>query len=328
VSLRELDRAGLEAAAAEYDRAVEADPAIDGFCSSSPWVLSFAEAFHPDAEVRALTDGAAFAALLVQDDARLGRLLQPLEAMWGFASPLAGAGSPALLEELLADSARREERAWLLLSGLPAARERLDPVLRALKARFALRALPPTQRFQASLAGGFEGWLARRSPKFRRNLRAARRRVSGAGVAFTACAPRGAAGAAALHARSVEIERRAWKSAAGAGVDRGEMRAFYARMLPRLAQRGALRALFATRDGVDLGYLYGGLARGLFRGLQFSFAEEARALGLGNALQAEMIARLCAEGARIYDLGAQSEYKRHWGEDGLVTVALAARPLS
>jgi CelD/BcsL family acetyltransferase involved in cellulose biosynthesis len=104
------------------------------------------------------------------------------------------------------------------------------------------------------------------------------------------------------------------------------MREFYARMLPRLAAAGALRVLFASRDGVDLGYLYGGIASGLFRGLQFSFREQERRLGLGNALQAEVIERLCAEGLSVYDLGSQSDYKRRWAEPGLVTIRLLARP--
>jgi CelD/BcsL family acetyltransferase involved in cellulose biosynthesis len=129
-----------------------------------------------------------------------------------------------------------------------------------------------------------------------------------------------------VYARALAIERDTWKTASGNGVDHGPMRDFYARMLPRLAERGELRALFATRDGVDLGYLYGGVVGGLFRGLQFSFREDARALGLGNVLQAEMLERLCAEGLDCYDLGAQSTYKRHWGEEGLVTIGLLARP--
>jgi hypothetical protein len=74
------------------------------------------------------------------------------------------------------------------------------------------------------------------------------------------------------------------------------MRDFYARMLPRLAARGALRCVFARRDGEDVGYLCGGLAGDLFRGLQFSFDDRLRALGLGNALQLEAIEALTQEG--------------------------------
>jgi CelD/BcsL family acetyltransferase involved in cellulose biosynthesis len=84
--------------------------------------------------------------------------------------------------------------------------------------------------------------------------------------------------------------------------------------------------LIAQRDGADLGYLYGGMSGPLFRGLQFSFSEESRALGLGHALQAEMIEELCADGALLYDLGSESAYKRHWAEPGLATTGLLALP--
>jgi CelD/BcsL family acetyltransferase involved in cellulose biosynthesis len=324
--MQRLDRAEFETCAAEYDRAVAADPAIDAFCSRSAWILSFAEAFRPDAPLVFARAGDAYVALAAVDEPGLGVVLEPLESMWGFASPLVGEGGSALLESLLAQSAAESGARPVLFTGVPIARARLDPLIRVLAARYALRPLAPTQRYQASLAGGFEGWLARRARHFRRNLRAARSRTRAAGVAFEDARPRDEQQTAAVYARVLEIERDTWKTASGNGVDRGPMRAFYARMLPRLAARGELRALFATRDGVDLGYLYGGAVGGLFRGLQFSFREDARALGLGNTLQAEMLERLCAEGATCYDLGAQSEYKRHWGEEGLVTIGLLARP--
>jgi CelD/BcsL family acetyltransferase involved in cellulose biosynthesis len=209
---------------------------------------------------------------------------------------------------------------------VPAARARLEPLLRMLDARYALRPLDATQRFQASLAGGVDGWLARRSRAFRRNLRASRRRTRDAGVCFESLRPCGVEAAALAYARALDVERDTWKTRTGNGVERGPMREFYALMLPRLAARGALRVLFATRDGVDLGYLYGGVSGDLFRGLQFGFRDELRGLGLGNALQAEAIERLCAEGIATYDLGSQSDYKRRWAEPGLSTVRLLARP--
>jgi CelD/BcsL family acetyltransferase involved in cellulose biosynthesis len=323
--MQRLDRAEFASAAADYDRAVAADPAIDAFCSRSAWILSFAEAFRPDAPLVFARAGDAFVALAEVDEPGMGSVLEPLESMWGFASPLVGAGCAALLEALLAELALGAARP-LLLSGIPISRARLDPLLRALAARYALRPLAPTQRYQASLAGGFDGWLSRRARGFRRNLRIARARTREADVTFEEIRPFDSAQAAAVYARALAIERDTWKTASGNGVDHGPMRDFYARMLPRLAERGELRALFANRDGVDLGYLYGGVVGGLFRGLQFSFREDARALGLGNVLQAEMLERLCAEGIDCYDLGAQSSYKRHWGEEGLVTIGLLARP--
>ncbi|MEX2208256.1 MAG: GNAT family N-acetyltransferase [Myxococcota bacterium] len=323
--MQRLCRAEFEAASADHDLAVAADPAIDRFCSLGAWILSFHDAFRPRAELRSAREGGAFVALAAAEEPSIGIVLQPLESMWGFASPLVGEGSCELLGRLLEPGPAAPAREPLLLSGVPLERARLEPLLRLLAPHYALRPLAETLRWQASLDGGVDGWLARRSGRFRRGLREARRRTRDAGVRF-ACLSPVVADAAAAYARVLAVERDTWKTRSGNGVDRGPMRDFYARMLPALAARGALRILFATRDGVDVGYLYGGIAGGLFRGLQFSFRESERRLGLGNALQAEMIERLCAEGLSVYDLGSQSDYKRRWAEPGLVTLRLLARP--
>ncbi len=324
--MQRLDRAEFEAAGAAYDRAVAADRTIDRFCSRSAWILSFHDAFHPRAKLCIARVDDDFVALAAVDEPGLGIVLEPLEAMWGFASPLVGDGGADLLRRLLEPSADHFERAPLLLRGLPVVRSRLEPLLRVLEARFAFRPITHTVRFQASLEGGFDGWLARRSPRFRKNLRAARSRTRAAGVRFECMTPLDPLATSALYERALAIERDSWKTRSGNGVDRGPMREFYARMLPRLATAGALRVLLAARDGVDLGYLYGGVAERSFRGLQFSFREEVRDLGLGNALQAEMLERLCAEGIESYDLGSQSDYKRHWAEVGQITTGLLAIP--
>ena len=323
--MQRLDRAEFEAASADYDLAVAADPAIDRFCSQSDWVLSFHDAFRPRAVLQIAREGDAFVALEATEDVQVGVVLQPLESMWGFASPLVGDSSCDLLRLMLETGGGELARAPLLLSGVPLERSRLEPLLRMLAANYALRPLSETLRYRASLAGGFDGWLGRRSAGFRRNLRAARRRTRDSGVVFESVRPVGGEATSAAYERVLAIERQTWKTLSGNGVDRGPMREFYARMLPRLEARGALRLLLATREGVDVGYLYGGIAGDLFRGLQFSFREAERGLGLGNALQAEMLERLCAEGVSIYDLGSQSDYKRRWAEAGLATVRLLAR---
>jgi CelD/BcsL family acetyltransferase involved in cellulose biosynthesis len=325
--MQRLSRAEFEAARADYDFAVAADPAIDRFCSLGAWVLSFHDAFLPRAELRLAREGGAFVALAAAEEPTVGVVLQPLESMWGFASPLVGDdASCELLGRLLEPGCAAPAREPLLLSGVSLERARLEPLLRLLSPHYALRPLAETLRWQASLDGGVDGWLARRSRQFRRGLREARRRTRDAGVRFESVSPGVADAVAAAYERALAVEHDTWKTRSGNGVDRGPMREFYARMLPCLAARGALRMLFATRDGVDVGYLYGGIAGGLFRGLQFGFRESERRLGLGNALQAEMIERLCVEGLSVYDLGSQSDYKRRWAEPGLVTLRLLARP--
>ncbi|HTO56082.1 MAG TPA: GNAT family N-acetyltransferase [Myxococcota bacterium] len=315
-----LSRSELYAALGELDAAVEADPQVDPFCTRSDWQLSFHEAFHPERELAAARAGGAFALLTAADG-----VLQPLEAMWGFAAALVGADSPALLLELCEARARERARELLYLSGLPPRSARTRELIVRLESRYALGVGSVTERFLARLDQR-DGYLSRRSAKFRTGLRAAERRVRAAGVTFEMIAPRSTEAALAAYARVLAVERRSWKAATDNGVDRGPMCAFYGRMFPRLAERGALRVLFALRDGADVGYLSGGLAGSGFRGLQFSFDDRLRALGLGNVLQLEAITRLCDAGIASYDLGSGSAYKARWAEERVLTLALVARP--
>ena len=90
-------------------------------------------------------------------------------------------------------------------------------------------------------------------------------------------------------------------------------------MMPRLMRRRAARLIFATRDGEDLGFIFGGVRGPVYRGLQFSFRDSLSQLGLGNVLQYEAIKDLSEEGIARYDLGTDIEYKRRWGEPYLST---------
>jgi CelD/BcsL family acetyltransferase involved in cellulose biosynthesis len=315
--LQVLDRAELERHVADYDACVAADPEVDRFCTRSDWILPFHDAFHPRDEVIAARGDGAFVVLQSR-----GPLLAPLEAMWSFPSPLVGDGSVELLLELLRSLA--PPPGLVHLAGLAPATARTESLVRALARTHALAHASTTVRCVARL-DDVEGFLARRSAKLRATLRTALRRVRAAGVGFAALEVSSPRDAESAYERVLAVERRSWKAATDNGVDRGPMREFYARMLPRLAARGALRILLASRDGEDVGYLTGGLAGTTFRGLQFSFDERFRSLGLGNALQLEMIARLSRDGVTNYDLGSESAYKLRWAEQRVATIGLLAR---
>jgi len=312
-----LDRAAFERCAAEYDAAVAADPDVDPFCTRTDWLLPFHDAFHPERELVCARGGGSFLAL----DCAAGQLA-PLEAMWSFPCPLVGREPVPLLAELL--RARVSHR-LVYIAGLPPRAARTEALVRALAPTHELAHVSTTVRRVAAF-DDLAGFLARRSAKFRAGLRASQRRTRAAGIAFECVSPDSADGARTAYARVLAVEGKSWKSAGDNGVDRGPMRAFYAAMFPRLGARGALRVLFATRDGADVGYLSGGLAGTTFRGLQFSFDESCRALGLGNVLQLEMLARLAREDVRAYDLGSESPYKTRWAENRVATVGLVARP--
>ncbi len=335
--MERLELAAFERCAADFDRAVEADPEIDPFCSRSEWILPFQRAFLPERELflfRGGQDGHSFAALASREHPAVGHYLEAVENMWCFACPLVGANSLALLEAAIHELAPRQTPMHpgvaLVLSGVPASRDPkslLGRIATGLEDRYHLRAVDSTVRFVASLEGGVDGWLSRRSRSFRKSLRAAGRRAEQEGLHFEHLEIADAETAEALYPRILEIESRSWKSASGSGADSGHMRAFYQDMLPRLGARGGLRVLIASREGRDLGYLHGALTGRHFRGLQLSYDQRVDELSVGNLMQLAMIERLCEEGARSYDLGTRSGYKQRWAEEGLRTLTLLARPL-
>jgi CelD/BcsL family acetyltransferase involved in cellulose biosynthesis len=131
-----------------------------------------------------------------------------------------------------------------------------------------------------------------------------------------------AADAEALYARILAIETRSWKGEDGVGIHQGPMNRFYADMLPRLAARGRQRTLFARLGDQDVAYCLGAVFDGEYRGLQFSYDREHRALSLGSLLQYHQIVELTAEGVHRYDLGQDMDYKRRWAEEEFETVLL------
>ena len=320
--MERVSRSELEAHADVWDAAVARDAAVDPFCTGSAWQLSFHDAFEPERVLFFERAGDDVVVLAQKEGGALGPLLEPLEDMWGFGSPLVGPGAGALLA-----SALLRRPCAVLLLGLPMDRARLAPLAEALSGRFAARALRPTTRRVASLVDGVDGWLSRRSAQFRRNLRAAARRVAEAEIRWRYVRAPEPDALAPLYDEILEVERRTWKSAAGNAADRPPMRTFYASLWPRLAGRGELRVLVAERAGRAVGYCHGAARADHFRGLQVSFDDACRDLGLGNVLQLEMIRRLVDEGVGHYDLGAQSAYKDRWAEPGLTTFGLLLQPL-
>lgn len=308
-TLAELDHAD-----SVWNRAARRTVQGDPLCCRTEWQLSFHETMAPARTlfVRAGGDGlVAFAARL---DPRLGPVLEPVEAHWFFGCPLLGRDGVELLAALLAEPAHARASPTVLVSGiLP--RGGLRRRLAAL-CRGRLRAIQfePTVLCCASLEGGFDGFLSRRSGPLRRNTRHAARRAADAGVRFERHVPRGDAEADAVYARMLAVEERSWKGIGRCGMAEPPSRQFYAVLLRRLARSGAGRVAFARRGDDDIGFVFGGLAGRVYRGQQFSYVEEWRHASIGNLLQLEQVRWLCEEGATRYDMGPLMDYKRHWTE--------------
>lgn len=326
-SLERIELDDLDAEAASYDAVVASTPDIDHFCSSSDWVIPAHETFHPEQEPWILRSESTW---LVMGRGRirgLGRYLSPLEAMWGLASPVLGAEPMRAAREVYRALDRQRHR-WdaLWLSGLRPYSPAFTTLAMLFGRRDRLFLGPTTERHVASLDGGFDGFLSRRSAKFRANLRRARRKAHEGGIEIEYHdRPVDEPTRRALYRRVLEVDARSWKGLHDQGMEAGGLAEFYERMTRRLAPRGRLRVIFLRHQGADVAMAFGALFDDHFRGLQMSFDESYRRWALGNVVQAEFIDRLAEEGARFYDLGSDIAYKRRWAEPGLETAALVVR---
>ena len=308
--------------AAHFD-AVEATTDIDKFCSSLDWLLPAHEAFVPDYPLWLLNSDAGFVTLAQGFNPRIGRYLQPLEASWCLASAFVGHDIPTLVAEF-AETVAAGPMDWelLYLSGIPEKSELYHSIVSAFHPEFRLGVGHTTSRFVARLDGGFEGWLSRRSSKFRANMRRCTRIAQEDGVQWKWITDVTEANALDYYSRILAVEAKSWKGRSGTGILDGAMREFYRGMLPRLARRNGLRLMLAERAGEDIAFIFGGVLGDTYRGLQMSFDDEFSRLSLGNLAQYNMIENLCAEGILRYDLGSELPYKANWAKQRHDTVTL------
>jgi CelD/BcsL family acetyltransferase involved in cellulose biosynthesis len=132
----------------------------------------------------------------------------------------------------------------------------------------------------------------------------------------------GAEEAGVLYERIQAVEASSWKARDGVGISAGAMRAFYGHMLPRLCKLGQQRTLFARAGDRDIGYILGAVFDDEYRGLQFSYDDAYRPIGLGGLMQYHQILELCRDGLARYDLGTEMDYKRRWAEGVMETEML------
>ncbi len=303
--------------------AVEATEGIDRFCSSLDWILPAHEAFIPDHPLYLRESDNGFVTLARGFNPRIGRYLQPLEASWCLASPIVGTNPQELVAEF-ATEFRTTEEDWdlLYLSGIPQDSVIFRSLVRQFHASHRIGLGHKTKRYVASLEGGLDGFLERRSSKFRANLRRSQRLADDEGVTYQWFASVDEKESLELYERVLLIEERSWKGQNGTGILDGGMNDFYRIMIPRLARRGALRLLIASIGETDVAYVFGGLMGDSYRGLQLSFDDDYRKMSLGNLMQLGMIERLCEENVMSYDLGSELEYKARWAEQQLETITM------
>jgi hypothetical protein len=309
-----MEPVDLADVAEDFDRQVAATVGIDGFCSSSAWILPAAAALMPPRTPYAFrSDHGYFAAMRGIHPAGFA-YVEPLELAWGLASPVIGADAVAVGEEVVALLASKRDWQVAILPGMADDGPQRRTIEARAPARWERRLGTPTVRHVASLEGGVDGYVARRSRDLRKSLRKGLRAAAADGITFASVRVGDAAAATALYARIQAVEARSWKSAEAVGIGAGPMREFYAAMLPRLAPVGRQRTIFARHGEVDVGYILGAVFGGEYRGLQFSYDDDYARFGLGGLLQYHQIVELCAEGVERYDLGTDMDYKRRWAE--------------
>lgn len=316
-----MEPVDLGAFADDFDREIAATPAIDRFCSSSAWILAADAALMPPRAAFSFRGEHGFFAGARGVHPAGFPYIEPVELAWGLAAPLIGRDPQALVEEVVPVLAKRRDWQVAILAGMTLHGPQRQALERALPARWERRRGTPTVRYVASLEGGLDGFLARRSRDLRKSLRRSLRAMTALGITFEAVRV-SPTEADALYARIQEVEARSWKAGEGVGISTGQMRAFYGHMLPRLCQLGQQRTMFARLAGRDIGYILGAVFQSEYRGLQFSYDDDYAHVGLGGLLQYHQILELCAQGIGRYDLGTEMDYKRRWAEEELETEML------
>jgi hypothetical protein len=311
----------LAAHADDFDREVATTPGIDRFCSTTAWILAASSTLMPARAPFSFRGAHGYFAAMRGVHPAGFPYIEPVELAWGLAAPIIGGDPIPLVEELVALLAARRDWQLAIISGHTGDGAQRRALERVMPSRWERRRGAPTIRHVASLEGGVDGFLKRRSRELRKSLRKSLRAAEVRGITFESVrAPE--TEAAALYARIQDIEARSWKALEGVGISQGPMRAFYEQMLPRLCAKGQQRTVFARDGGRDIGYVLGAVFEGEYRGLQFSYDDAYAELGVGSLLQYHQVVALCDEAVLRYDLGTEMDYKRRWAEEIMETEML------
>lgn len=305
----------LENQATAHEAAVLATPGILPFCSGLDWQLAAHRHLYAPREAFAIRQEETWQLWAVGRLYQFQTVLQPWEADWFFGSPLAGA-EPKRATRILLDTilplAREFPLIWLGGLVVPSLPHTL--VVVNFRQYFRLYTLPGCDCQLTSLEGGWEGFLGRRSAKFRTNLRRVRKTAQEAGVETAVVKATGESPGRLLQ-RVMEVEARSWKEEQGESIfSQVRFQRFYGYLIERLLARGRFRAVFIRHEGKDIGYAMGGVLGGHYRGFQKSYDRDFAHLSPGNLAQAALIEALAGEGLSSYDLGMVMDYKRAWAD--------------
>lgn len=304
-----------------WNRAVRAEDHGDPFCCRTEWQLSFHEAFAPGRQLHVRANERSVIAFSERPTPE-ATVLEPIDCNWLFGSPLLGPDAVPMLVDLMAEMPRSP----VLVSGLLPDGPRVHELIHAFASSCELFRVASETACIASLDGGFDGYLSRRSAKLRRGVRSAARRADAMGVTFERHAPADLEHCDAVYSRILAVENRSWKGIGRCGMAESPSREFYQIMLHRLCAARGGRVMFARHEDEDIGFILGCIGSGVYRGQQFSFVDEWRPHSIGNLLQYEQVRWLCEDGVARYDMGPLMDYKPHWTERQQRFDAIVLRP--
>ena len=295
----------------------------DPFCCTPAWQLAFHQAFSPARRIFFKTASDACIIFAEKIFSPEKNYLTPNEARWVFGCPLLGNSALDLLAEALDSFAREYAPAFpdIVISGIrPESRGAHDLLCRFDRA-FTFFHHSHSIQCAASLRGGLDGFLSRRSANHRAKLRKAARQAEECGISYERHSPASAEEAAQIYRRMLLVEKSSWKGIGQCGMAESPAKEFYDALIGRLAATTDARIIFARHEEKDIGFIFGGMAGAIYRGQQFSYDEAWKNWSIGNLLQLEKVTWLCEEDAERYDMGPivgpRMSYKRHWTEKNM-----------
>jgi hypothetical protein len=235
---------------------------VDPFCCLTYWQLSFHEAFNPHRRLLIKESSGnviAFAEKVFSEDSVF---ITPIEPHWLFGTPLLGPDSVDLLSDTIGDIEYfyGSNFPTIVISGIAPNGVLYQKLQKQFSSKFEFSHHSSGLQCAASLAGGLDGFLSRRSSNLRRNLKKKTKLAANSGISFERFSPSTELEAERIYSRMISVELASWKGTGRCGMAEPPARQYYEIMLKRLALSKNARIILAQHDGNDIGFIFGGMA--------------------------------------------------------------------
>lgn len=296
---------------------------FDPFCSLPTWQLAFHEVFSPKRRLFVEHSSGSVLCFAEKIISPSEIYLTPIESHWFFGCPLLGRNAVELfgkaMERITKEYAPHFPK--ILISGIAPDSLLKKRLLFMFANNFDIYLHYELLQCAASLSGGVDDFLSRRSANFRNKLKKSCKRALSSCIEFERVIPTSPEEASSIYSRMLNVEYASWKSK----YDNLPIEEFYAAVIHRLSMQSAARVIMARCDDKDIGFIFGGLAGNIYRGLQCSYDKEWKDFSIGNILHFEQIKWLSEENINRYDMGEikpHMSYKELWTEIRIPSLCL------